>query len=129
MMLPNMQIHSIQAQLNHTAAQDSLRIKQNGQNQIDALASQRNAQLMQIFGKPQPPKPPTYFPSSPIPMPDTSGMMMGAVLGSIGGAIGSYAGAQMAGSSTGGTTVPGAGASQFASPVAATPITNFSYPG
>ena len=99
---------ALQAQLNHTAAQDSLRIKQNGQNQIDALASQRNAQLMQIFGKPQPPKPPTYFPSSPIPMPDTSGMMMGAVLGSIGGAIGSYAGAQMAATNTGGTTIPGA---------------------
>jgi hypothetical protein len=99
---------ALERQLNHTAAEDSLRIRQNGQNQLDAVASQRNAQLMEIFGKAQAPKPPTYFPSSPIPQPDTSGMMTGAVLGAIGGAIGAYGGKMMANRSTGATGGGGA---------------------
>lgn len=98
---------ALAASAERAAAEDSIRIQRNGKNQIDAIVSQRNAQLMEIFGKSQPQRPPTYFPSTPIPQPDTSGMMTGAVLGAVGGALGAYGGKMMANKSTGPATSSG----------------------
>ena len=93
---------ALERQMDRVAAEDSIRIQRNGQNQIDAIMSRRNAELMNIFGKPQPPKPPTYFPSTPIPQPDTSGMMTGAILSGVGSLVGGIGGVMAANPSSGG---------------------------
>jgi multidrug efflux pump subunit AcrA (membrane-fusion protein) len=80
------------------AANDSFRIRTNLGNQLDAFENQRNASLKQLFSQKVPAAPPTYFPSTPIPQPDTSGAMLGAVLSGIGSTIGGIAGANAAGS-------------------------------
>ena len=130
---------AVQNMLSVDAASDSARIRQN-------FATQRDG-----FSAPSTPKPPTYFPSTPIPMPDTSGAMAATVLSSMGSLVGGIGGVAAAnqGATQGAqggsqwdtsfmTGVPAANynpyvsttsASQFASPVAATPITNYSYPG
>lgn len=98
---------ALERQMDRVSAEDSIRIQQNGQNQIDAIMSRRNAELMNIFGKPQPPKPPTYFPSTPIPQPDTSGMMTGAILSGVGSLVGGIGGVMAANPSSASPGSPG----------------------
>ena len=142
---------AVQNMLSVDAASDSARIRQNFAAQRDGFTNQRNTYMAKLFSAPSTPKPPTYFPSTPIPMPDTSGAMAATVLSSMGSLVGGIGGVAAAnqGATQGAqggsqwdtsfmTGVPAANynpyvsttsASQFASPVAATPITNFSYPG
>lgn len=89
---------ALRRQASTNAANDSFRIRTNLGNQLDAFENKRNASMAQLFSKKAPPAPPTYFPSTPIPEPDTSGMMLGAVLSGIGSTIGGIAGANAAGS-------------------------------
>lgn len=83
---------AVRAQLDRDAAADSARIRVNFSNQRDQFENKRNASMAQLFGQPGTPKPPTYFPSTPIPMPDNSGAMTAAVLGGLGSVIGGAAG-------------------------------------
>ena len=89
---------AVRAQLDRDSAADSARIRVNFSNQRDQFENKRNAAMAQLFGQPGTPKPPTYFPSSPIPMPDTSGQLAATALGAmgqvIGGAAGMYDGSQ-----------------------------------
>ena len=135
---------AVQNMLSVDAASDSARIRQNFAAQRDGFTNQRNTYMAKLFSAPSTPKPPTYFPSTPIPMPDTVLSSMGSLVGGIGGVAAANQGATQG--AQGGsqwdtsfmTGVPAANynpyvsttsASQFASPVAATPITNYSYPG
>ncbi len=89
---------AVRAQLDRDAAADSARIRVNFSNQRDQFENKRNAAMAQLFSGSATPKPPTYFPSSPIPMPDTSGQLAATALGAmgqvIGGAAGMYDGSQ-----------------------------------
>jgi len=91
---------ALRKQLDRDAAADAGRIRQNFQNQRDGFVNKRNAAMEQLFSGPATPKPPTYFPSTPIPMPDNSGAMTAAVLGGLGSVVGGLAG--MEGGSQGG---------------------------
>ena len=87
---------AIAAQLDRDAAADSARIRVNFQNQRDSFTNKRNAAMAELFSGPATAKPPTYFPSTPIPMPDTSGSQIAAALGGLGSVIGAYAGGEAA---------------------------------
>tara|TARA_B110000008_G_scaffold231721_1_gene235004 strand:+ start:810 stop:1532 length:723 start_codon:yes stop_codon:yes gene_type:complete len=95
---------AVQSQLDRDAAADSGRIRVNFSNQRDSFENSRNAAMQSLFSGGATAKPPTYFPSSPIPMPDTSGQLMGSILSSIGGVVG---GAMGAAGATQGTTPTG----------------------
>lgn len=86
---------------------DLIRIEANYDNQRSMYDNQRNQALKQrnmMTTK----MPATYIPSVPIPQPDTSGMMSGAIMSSIGqiagGAAGIYAGMGGMGGASSGTT-------------------------
>lgn len=83
---------AIKNQLDRDAAADSARIRVNFQNQRDSFENRRNAAMKELFSGPSTPKPPTYFPSTPIPMPDTSGQLAATALGSLGSVVGGMAG-------------------------------------
>ena len=99
---------ALKNQMAINTASDQIRIKQNFNNQMDMFENKRNQELSQRNLRPST-QPPTYMPSAPIPMPDTSGMMTGAMLGAIGqglgGAAGIYAGTQPKAPTA--TTAPG----------------------
>lgn len=104
---------ALRKQLDRDAAADAGRIRQNFQNQRDGFVNKRNAAMEQLFSGPATPKPPTYFPSTPIPMPDNSGAMTAAVLGGlgsvVGGMAGRYGGSQGAAPAGGGLEAPSSG--------------------
>ena len=83
---------AVRAQLDRDAAADSARIRVNFQNQRDSFENKRNAAMAELFSGSATPKPPTYFPSTPIPMPDTSGSQIAAALGGLGSVVGGMAG-------------------------------------
>ncbi len=99
---------ALRKQLDRDAAADAGRIRQNFQNQRDGFVNKRNAAMEQLFSGPATPKPPTYFPSTPIPMPDNSGAMTAAGLGGLGSGVGGIAG--MSAGSQGGGDGGGGGA-------------------
>ena len=93
---------AIQRQAAVDSKNDLIRIQSNADAQISQYTNQRNQQLaqrnlMKTSG------PGGYIPSTPIAMPDTSGMMTGALLGAIGQGLGGVAG-MFAGSQMGGST-------------------------
>ena len=72
-------------------ASDQLRMVSNLENQMDMFENQRNQQLGQLNAR-SADRPPAYIPSTPIPMPNTSGMIMGAALSGIGAGLGAFGG-------------------------------------
>ncbi len=99
---------ALKNQMAINTASDQIRIKQNFNNQMDMFENKRNQELSQRNLRPST-EPPMYMPSAPIPMPDTSGMMTGAILGAIGQGLGGAAGIAAGTQSTQSTptTAPG----------------------
>ena len=94
-------------QLRTNTSDDQLRMVTNLENQLDMFENKRNQQLGQINAR-SADKPPMYFPSTPIPEPNTSGMVLGSILGGLGAGIGGMAGAfSGAPSAAAPTTAPG----------------------
>jgi len=73
------------------AASDQLRMQTNFENQMDMFANQRNQALSQINARTAD-APPMYIPSTPIPMPNTQGMVLGAALSGLGQGLGAFGG-------------------------------------
>ena len=73
------------------AASDFQRISVNAEAQRDAYRNQRNAALAQR-NMSKTGTPPAYIPSTPIPSPDTSGIMTGALFSALGQGLGGVAG-------------------------------------
>lgn len=73
------------------AASDQLRMVGNLENQLDMFENQRNQQMSQLNAR-SADRPPAYIPSTPIPMPNTGGMIAAAALSSGGAALGGMAG-------------------------------------
>lgn len=82
---------AIAKQMEMDASSDQLRIKANFNNQMDMFETQRNQQLSKRNLR-QTTAPPQYIPSTPVPMPNTSGMVAGATLSGLGGMLGGLAG-------------------------------------
>jgi len=73
------------------ASSDQLRIQANLDNQLDGFENARNQQLGQLNARAAN-MPPQYIPSTPIPMPNTDGMVLGAALSGLGSGLGGLAG-------------------------------------
>ena len=100
---------AIKRQQESDSLNDLLRISYNADAQMSLYENQRNQQLKsRNLNKAQ--MPGAYIPSTPIPMPDTSGMMTGALFSALGQGFGGAAGL-MAGSQGGGSAPSGAGMS------------------
>ncbi len=78
-------------QLKTNSISDQLRIQTNMENQFDMFENKRNQQLGQINAR-SADVPPTYIPSTPIPTPNMSGMVLGAALSGLGNGLGGLAG-------------------------------------
>ncbi len=82
---------AIANQLKTNSVSDQMRIKSNLENQLDMFENNRNQQLGQLNAR-SVDMPPTYIPSTPIPTPNTDGMVMGAMLSGLGSGLGGLAG-------------------------------------
>lgn len=78
-------------QLKANTTSDQLRIQSNLNNQLDMFENKRNQQMGQLNAR-SVDKPPSYLPSTPIPMPNTDGMVMGAMLSGLGQGLGGVSG-------------------------------------
>lgn len=78
-------------QIKANTTTDQIRIQSNLENQLDMFENKRNQQLGQLNAR-SADRPPSYMPSSPVPMPNTDGMVMGAMLSGLGGALGGVSG-------------------------------------
>lgn len=82
---------AIQNQMRLNTSSDQLRMVTNLENQMDMFENQRAQQLGQLNAR-SADRPPAYIPSTPIPMPNTSGMVLGAALSGLGQGLGAFGG-------------------------------------
>ena len=97
---------AIQRQTEKNMLNDHARLRINDEYQLAAFQNQRNEILKKRNLRPTN-QPPTYIPATPVQMPNTSGMVAGALLGAVAQGLGGIGGAMAARQSPGST--PGSG--------------------
>ena len=95
---------AIKRQTQMNMLNDHSRIRINDEYQLAAFENQRNEVLKKRNLRPTN-QPPTYIPATPVQMPNTDGLMAGALLGAVAQGLGGLAGAEAA-SQPSSTSVP-----------------------